>query len=606
MRTARTGFGNRADSRTVLTMGSLRARVATACVLLWAPPGEAQTIGGTVLAEGSGRPVRGAFVSLLDSSGNSVTADFTAAAGAFSLQAPHAGEYRVRIQRIGFADWIDGPWALRVGRSLSVTLEVPREPVQLGDLRVEVTGSCLEDSAHGPALATVWEEANKALQTAVWAEGRGELTFTITRYERLLEPGSLATRSAESRTYRDARLPPFESVPLDRLIDTGYATFVGDSSVYYAPDATILLSPEFRDVHCFGLRRAEIDGERLLGVTFRPRAASTVITIEGTVWLHEESAELRRVEVRYRDLPLPRGTDRRVVGAELRFDRLPDGPFYIRDWWIRFPIAVTPSRLGTFASADHSGRILVSYKQTGGTVRRAFVDGARLASANGGVTGIVRDSVSGEPLAGADIVLRDWDAAAAFLPPPDPADTPFSAVTDERGAFLVDGLSAGDYALGVDHWMLRTAGIRLNEVRVAVESDEISGMDLWTPSAETLYARICPGEPLDNGRGAVVGVTRDAATNTPVAGIEVEALWRGRRLQRMRGSVYMSDLTEGADGVSDDQGRFAICGIPGGETIRLRPKGADDAVEFTLDAQVMWRDLPAAPPSNSSLDADST
>ena len=242
------------------------------------------------------------------------------------MAAPGPGEYRIRVQRIGYANWVTESYALAAGQTLSITVEVPRQPVRLGDLRVEVTGSCLDDPRQGEALATVWEEARKALETAVWAEDRGEVTFTLTEYERTLDPRSLTTLEAESRTRRNVRLPPFRSLPASRLVSRGYAIVDRDSSVFYAPDATVLLSEEFRDTHCFGLRRDEVEGEARLGLTFRPQRRSDVVQIEGTLWLDEESAALREVRLQYRNVPLPRGVDRRRVGANLVFDRLPDGP----------------------------------------------------------------------------------------------------------------------------------------------------------------------------------------------------------------------------------------------------------------------------------------
>ena len=448
---------------------------------LWtAAPAAAQTISGTVRETGGGRPIAGGFISLLNSEGEALEADFTAADGIFSLRAPGPGRYRIRVERIGYANWVTEPYEVTAGPSLTITVEVPPDPVRLGDLRVEVSGSCLDDPSEGAALATVWEEARKALETAVWAEGRGELTFTLREYQRTLDPRHLTTLEVESRTRRHVRLPPFRSLPARQLTTSGYALVDADSAMFYAPDATVLLSPEFRDTQCFGLERAEVDDEPMLGITFRPRRGRNVIDVEGTLWLAEESAELRRVQIRYRNVPLPRNAQRRHIGADLTFDRLPDGPFYVRDWWVRFPIGSRSSRF----RAGLSGRrdpVLVAYRQAGGTVTDAFAGGVSFEVGEGAVTGVLRDSVGGEPLAGAEIVVRDWDDAAAFLPRPRAADVPFSAVTDEAGGFKVAGLPDGAYALGVDHPKLRAAGVRLNETRVVVEDRTSELLELWTP-----------------------------------------------------------------------------------------------------------------------------
>lgn len=572
---------------------ALRAALATLLVLPSAAT--AQRVSGTVREADGGRLISGGFISLLDQAGEAVRADFTAENGAFSFLAPGPGEYRVRVERIGYANWVTEPHAVAAGQSLAITVEVPLQPVRLGDLRVEVTGVCLDDPGRGEALATVWEEVRKALETAVWAQDRGELAFTLTEYERTLDPRSLATLSSETRTRRNVPLPPFRSLPARQLVAEGYAIVNRDSSVFYAPDATVLLSEEFRDAHCFGLRRDEVEGETRLGITFRPQSGTNVIDIEGTLWLDEATAALREVELRYRNVPLPRGTDRRRVGANLLFDRVPDGPFYIRDWWIRFPIRGRSLRPILAGLTGEPEAVLAAYRQTGGSVGEAFADGRGFGTSEGVVAGVVRDSTSGEALIGADIVLRDWDDAAVLDSRPAAAEAPFSAVTDEAGAFRVAGLPDGIYALGVDHPRLQAAGVRLNETRVVVEDRASEALELWTPSAETVFTRICPRLPSYGSRGAVVGVARDVDTGLPVPGVGIEALWREWSIRLVGRSFDVTERTDSARDVSGEQGEFALCRVPLGEPVFLRQAGADEGLEFDLITRVAWRDVQVDP-----------
>ena len=590
-------------SRGVRVVGPL---VAIAAVLALPSAAAAQRISGTVREADGGRLISGGFVSLLDQSGVAVEADFTAAAGAFSFRAPGPGEYRIRVERIGYADWVTEPYAVAAGQALAITVDVPREPVRLGDLRVEVTGACLDDPRQGEALATVWEEARKALETAVWAEDRGELTFTLTEFERTIDPRSLVTLGSETRTRHNVRPPPFRSLPARQLVTQGYAVVDRDSSVFHAPDATVLLSEEFRDAHCFGLQRDEVEGEARLGITFRPSGGSNVIGIEGTLWLDEASAALREVELRYRNVPLPRGTDRRRVGANLFFDRVPDGPFYVRDWWIRFPIRGRSLRPVFAGLTGDPPPVLVAYRQTGGSVVEAFAGGRWFGNGEGVVTGVLRDSISGEPLPGADIVLRDWDDAVALNPRPEAAEAPFSAVTDDAGAFRVTGLPDGVYALGVGHPRLRTAGVRPDERRVVVDDRRSEALELWTPSAETVFTRTCPDLPSYGSRGAVVGVARDPDTGLPVPGVAVEALWRIWTIRLVGGTVDVTERTDSSSDVSGEEGEFVLCRIPLGEPALLRQAGADVGVELELLTRVAWQDvqvdstLPAESPEETS------
>lgn len=533
-----------------------------------------QTITGTVRETDGGPLIPGAFISLLGSSGEAVRADFTTPGGTFALTAPAPGRYQLRVERIGYTTWTTAPYELSAEHVQSVAVEVPPRPIRLRDLRVEVSGSCFEDSSQGPALATVWEELRKALVTAVWAEERGDLRFNFTRWERILEPRTLTVREATSRMYLFMPLPPFKSVPITELMRSGFVVLTEDASEYRAPDAKVLLSREFRAGQCFGLTRATVGGVPKLGITFRPRERWRVPQIEGTLWLDEENAHLDRVQLSYRNLSLPRRVDRRLIGAEIVFDRLPDGPFYVRNWWIRFPFYED----GSFAG----------YKHGGGSVKRAAGGGAAWEMGQAVAYGTVRDGVSRAPLAGAQIILRPWEEAAAFVPPPDPAETPFSTTTDGDGRFLVGGLPDGVYALGVDHAKLRTAGVRPNETRVVVKELFPTETDVWTPSAETLYARICSGTSPTEEEGAVVGIAREATTGRPITGIRVEAWWS----VRVRRGVARA-ASESA--MSDEQGRFAICGLKLGETIQLRTSGDGGALELEQDARVVWQDVSVEP-----------
>ncbi len=552
----------------------------------------AQSIGGSIREADGGPLIAGGFVTLLDETGEAVQADFTSVSGTFSLTAPGPGQFRVRVERIGYEGWTSESYTLAAGERQTIQIEIPPEPVLLADLRVEVVRSCLDDPSQGAELAKVWEEARKALATAIWAERKGQITFTLTEYDRTLEPGSLAIREAQSRVRTRVRLPPFESIPVSELTESGYAIIDVDTATYYAPDATVLLSQEFQDTHCFGLRRARLGETPVLGVTFTPRGSRSVVEIEGTLWIDEATAELRRVQLVYRNVPLPRGTDRRLVGADLSFARLPNGPFYVREWWIRFPIVGHVKRVGTAVSADRIRTVLAGYKQIGGSITNAFVGDRPVEAGGGAVSGVVHDSASGGPLAGADIVLRDWIDAAQFLPDPEPGTEPFSGVTDSGGAFVLTNVPDGVYAIRVDHPRLRAAGLRLTEHQVRVEDGRSEPLDLATPGGETIYAWVCPGSRLDKARGAIVGFARDAATQVGVAGVSVSGRWRVRRITvTSTGDPLLSNLSEGVSAVSDADGRFVLCDVPTGEAVCLRVEGQGDGASVTQDVRVVWQDV---------------
>ena len=74
------------------------------CLLLAAPSGlAAQTFQGRVLEDGVEVPVATALVSLLDEEGEQVGVSIADSTGAYSVQAPAPGIYRLRAERIGYA-----------------------------------------------------------------------------------------------------------------------------------------------------------------------------------------------------------------------------------------------------------------------------------------------------------------------------------------------------------------------------------------------------------------------------------------------------------------------------------------------------------------------
>ena len=303
------------------------ARALLLAVAMWQGAIEsiaAQTVAGTVWEDAAGdAPVGGAFVSLVSAAGVTVAQGFTAQTGSFLLTAPHGGEFRIKVERIGYRAWVSELYALGGDERRDVAIVVAREPVLLTPLRVELTRPCYEDPSEAATLANVWEEARKALEMAAWVERQDKIRFSLAEYERVLDPRDLRLHEVTRRDRHDVVLPPFESRSPEGLAEVGYAAFRADTSVFYAPDTNVLLSEEFKAAHCFGLRTVGEGDEPLLGVTFRPRPSRGVPEIEGVLWVSRATAELRRVSFRYVNVPLWRGVDRRRLEGELRFDRLP-------------------------------------------------------------------------------------------------------------------------------------------------------------------------------------------------------------------------------------------------------------------------------------------
>lgn len=367
----RTGEGSRrnrtpAASGLVGPTAAAAALLAGALLLSVAPELRAQSVRGVIVADADGRPIEGAFVSLIDAAGAELDGALTAADGGFTLEAPRPGEVRVRVARIGLETWISGRLRLEVRERRTVRYEVPVRPVRLADIDVSVRRQCVRDPAQESDVWRAWAEARKALTTTAHAEREELYRFEIRLHERELSPDGGRVLAVRTRPRLSSATKPFRSLEPARLSEGGYARAEGDSLRYYMPDAEALLSPEFEDDHCFGLRRSEDERPGAIGVTFAPKEDRGVPEIRGVLWLDEASAELRRLEIEYVDLPLGLRDGQAAGSAD--FARLPTGAFVVRRWWIRMPQV---ERL-----EDFSGRLLRerigSIKEDGGEVMRVF------------------------------------------------------------------------------------------------------------------------------------------------------------------------------------------------------------------------------------------
>jgi len=333
--------------------------------LLFAEPIDGQTLRGRLVEGGSGEPIAGAFVLLYPDEGDAspetppLAADLTASDGRFALAAPRPGRYRVRVDRIGYRSHLTDPIEVGAGATAVTTIDVPLEPVELPAIVAEVESECEVDPRDSDILAHAWEEARKALATAVWARQHGVFRFTARTYERVESPAGV---TLEERTQLTAGLgneSPYVSLPIEDLVAKGYVRENRDTLYFYAPDAEGLLSDAFLDEHCFHLvPGARVEQPGWIGLAFEPVKGRRRSDIEGVIWIDRDASELRRLDFRYTRLPgILTGYD---PGGRIEFERVAAGAWIVRRWWIRAPsVEAEPRRA--------RGR-LIGYVVSGGEV----------------------------------------------------------------------------------------------------------------------------------------------------------------------------------------------------------------------------------------------
>ncbi len=307
---------------------------------------------------------------LLDSAGVERARTLSTPSGAYALTALGSpGRYRLRVLRIGYPRWDSPPLELG-SEPVRYRARLPERRVLLPEITVVAEGGCRLDAEDGLAAAALWEEIRKALEATEWTIRRRLYQFRTVTYERRLEPDLFVTdqRADTSTGFRDW---PIASLPAESLAAAGFVSPGRDfwsGPTYYGPDASLLVSAPFVDGHCFRARPAPPGAEPgLVGLAFDPAPGGTRPDIRGVLWVDRESAELRRLEFRYTDLPRWVRPDH--AGGRLDFARLPSGAWIVRRWHLRAPIA-------EHVRASGETR-LHGYKESGGEVTDVYTRDGR-------------------------------------------------------------------------------------------------------------------------------------------------------------------------------------------------------------------------------------
>lgn len=527
----------------------------------------AQTVSVRVLDSEASRPVFGALAYLVDEAGRTAKTALTDERGRALFAGMQAGVYRVRVEMIGMATAQTDPFDIAVGTTVAKDVRLQSSAIRLEGLEVELdAGPCrVRPGGEGLLVAEVWDEARKALAAAAYTDRLGIYRYETMSYVREIDRDTKVVLS-EEQTHRDAYTrTPFASRSAEDLMENGFVQPDGSGHLYYAPDASVLLSDAFLDTHCFRLVDRGSGPEGLIGLGFEPTGRNRrVPDIEGSLWLDPETSELRSLDYMYRYLD--QGISSPDIGGRVVFRRMPNGTWIVPEWWIRMPVLV--------ARADLHGvqRIFIDrYRQEGGVVLAVHEAGGRSLgrrSRTGGVEGVVTDSL-GVPLPGVRIGVVGSNQ---------------SVFSDAEGYFGITGLAEGRYQIRFVEPKLERFGHVPEPVEQDVILGELSYLQHRMPSVGDVLFDACRNEVVPEGSVVLVGHLHDARGRS-VAGARVRVEWS----RFDANPVAITEKSEGFEATTNADGFFRFCGLPESRLLRVRAV-LDEGEAGPIEIRISWEE----------------
>jgi hypothetical protein len=485
----------------------LIATIATGLLLTAVHSLGAQRLRGQIVLPDSATPAPGAMVVATDHRGTVVRSVLADAQGLFDLLLPPAGSVEVRVLRVGFRPTPVGSFDLADGEARSIRIVLAGTPITLPKVTVRGKDLCGSESKGGLLVASVWDEARKALMASRIVSGRPLVAEWIT-FDRSLDPGGTHVRQQRVHTTRSPTTHAFKSLPAETLATSGYIVADSASTMFYAPDADVLLSESFAFQHCFHVEPPPAGRAELIGVGFTPtRDRGNSKDIEGTLWLDRTSAELRSLEYRYTNVL---GVAARVdAGGRVEFLRLASGEWLVSRWRILMPQVGEAERI----PGDGTSRILVAapdavltgVQLSGGEVTSIWRGDSLVYRADGAalsVQVVSRDSLV--PAVGANVSLLGTD---------------YAATADASGRARIAPVLAGSYRARVRSALMDTLGASPVERDVEVRERDAVVDSIALPTAADLLRAACGR---DVTRAAVCGRLAEAAR----ASVEISVFTR--------------------------------------------------------------------------------
>ncbi len=520
--------------------------------LLCTTPLGAQLVRGTVTERTSGAPLSGVLVTLVNDSSRTVGSALTSERGDYGIRAPAEGRYRIDAKRIGVRRFSSAVFDLTTGETRELNVQLDALLYSLPEVVITAIPLCNMGDKDAGRVAALWDEARTALAATQISLRDRLFSARLVRYVRQIDPATFKVINETRSDVQGIVDRPFFSLPAESLSAHGFWRKEPDgSTLYYAPDAAVLLSDPFLTDHCFQYAKPTRERPGMVGLRFEPARRRDVGDVRGTLWLDGKTFELRFIDYRYTNLVDI--ADSLRIGGEVHFARLNSGAWIVRRWFIRMPqvgrSVSPPVGLTSTAPSVLVRSVIFRLREEGGDVT---AEGLRVYEKPATMVGVVQDS-SRAPLAGVRVRL---------------AGTPYSAVSGNDGSYRLDSLPPGTFDVVAEHPDYEALGMTVVTGEVTLKEGDIKRLSLRAVDTREIVSRLCLGKRPAADRATLRVNVRNTTNGGPLAFANLVVTWK----EFVGSGEQLVGTVRELDGTSDSRGGISYCDLPARTLLTLHRK----------------------------------
>jgi len=532
------------------------------CLTVCSSPLAAQVLRVRVTEPGSPRGLPGVLLTVEGEGGVTIAKGIANEFGYWYLRLPSLGRYAIRGARIGHVGTPSQGVLASTLDTTDVHLQMPPAPLALPDLSVTSTSpaQCALDADAGGITSLLWSEARKALLANEVGVEQGLTTVELRTYARRLDVRHrVISERTNVRTTGSPR--PFVTDEPATLSREGFVRQGLGGTVFFGPDARLLVSDVFTGDHCFSVQPTDSSSRDLAGLHFRPVPSRSLPEIAGTLWIDKVTGALQKLDFRFVNLALPQQTPAEL-GGQVLFRQLPNGVWIVSQWSMRVPLLATISAGRRVAGRLVGRDTLLGFAESGGTAVPVGALTSPPATDAPRLRGVIFDSTAGRPVADVSVTL---------------VGTQHATRTDSAGRYEILVPQTGEYHAMFDHERLAMFGLVASARLVRLVAGTATEANIGVPPVHRLLPLLCPAiPPNDTALGVVVG----NLGGQPKPDVRIAAIWRATAIRPTGSTLVVRDSTVSTEASVDANGRFRLCGIP--TEVELELVGIGDKTSVLL------------------------